>query len=315
MLRQFLRLTLASGFATTLGFVVASCSSDAPTSSRPVGQGGTGGGGSGSGGQGGTGGSQGGVGGSQGGVGGTQGGTGGGPTTTCPTNGAQCCGGLGNCVPTSCLLASQSSQLGQDVCTTTEACAPSDILSGQVPATCRSVADAEGRCASTCIPLVAVLIDRLPQGACDASHRCAPCYNPIDGQPTGICSIGTDTPNEPAYVFQNCGNNRGKCVPANLVPPAQSSLLPQETCDSGYVCAPTEALLDPNFRFPSCTSTVATPTIPPAPCNCPGACVPKYLADSQTGGTLLLQDNCTKPDDRCAPCTNPANQQPSGACL
>jgi len=314
MLQRFLRLTLISSLTAALGVVVASCSS-APQQSRPVGQGGTGGGG-----QGGTGGGQGGVGGSQGGVGGSQGGSGGsgasggsgGAQTQCPTGGTPCCGGLGTCVPTSCLISSQSDQLAQDACaSTSEKCAPSDILSGQLPATCRSVDNAEGRCASTCIPLVAVLIDRLPQSTCSASERCAPCYNPIDGQPSGICNIGTDAPAEPAYVFQTCGNNRGKCVPADLVPPAQASLLPPDSCPSGKVCAPTEALLDPNFKFPSCTSTALVPTA----CNCPGACVPKYLADSQTGGGLLRQDNCTNPDDRCAPCTNPATQQPSGACF
>jgi hypothetical protein len=207
-------------------------------------------------------------------------------------------------------LQSQSSQLAQDACTTGgEVCAPSDILSGQLPTTCRSIDNSEGRCASTCIPLVKVLIDRLPQSTCDSSHRCAPCYNPLDGQLTGICNIGSDTPKEAAYVFQSCGNNRGKCVPADLVPPAQASLLPPDTCASGYVCAPTEALLDPNFHFPSCTSTAAL-------CNCPGACVPKYLADAQgVEGRALLQDNCANPDDRCAPCTNPVTQQPSGACF
>jgi hypothetical protein len=177
-----------------------------------------------------------------------------------------------------------------------------------VPAECRSTDNAEGRCASTCIPLVSRLADRLPQAGCAATHRCAPCYNPVDGTLTGICNIGTDAPKEPAYTFPVCGGGRGRCVDEALVPTDRRAAVPQDTCATGKLCAPQEAILDPNYKFPSCTSAVVA-------CNCPGACIPKYVADSQGAtGALLTQDNCTNSDDRCAPCINPLDQTPTGAC-
>jgi hypothetical protein len=299
MVRRFFQVTFLSGTSALLALAAASCSADG---------GAEGGRGGAAGSQGGVGGGQGGTGGGQGGVGGGQGGAGGGEL--CPTDGQPCCGGLGTCVPSSCLLQEQASQLAQDACPAgaDQLCAPSSLLSGVLPATCRSVDDAEGRCASVCIPQVGQLSERLPQEPCASSERCAPCYNPVDGVLTGICNLGTDSPQEPAYTFQECGDGRGKCVDEALVPENRRANVPQNTCPAGKLCAPKEAILDPAYQFPACTTTIA---IYP---DLPGVCVPDYVVRDHASYSLLNQGNCANAADKCAPCNDPTNGTPTGAC-
>jgi hypothetical protein len=202
----------------------------------------------------------------------------------------------------------QAAKLGQDACPNASyVCAPDEFLAGNQAQPCRSIENTEGRCAPMCIPEVALQHAAIPQGTCAASSRCAPCYHPADGELTGICNLAGDSPKEPAYIFPRCGNGRGGCVPENLVPQDRISQVPRDTCAVGRLCAPIEAIKNPNVKFPPCTSTVVA-------CNCPGVCVPSYVANAQAGGNLLLKDNCQNPDDRCAPCVNPLTMMPTGAC-
>jgi hypothetical protein len=130
----------------------------------------------------------------------------------------------------------------------------------------------------------------------------------VDASLTGICNLGTDSPQEGPYTFPDCGAGRGKCVPLELIPEDRRAALPPDTCGAGKLCAPSEAITNPNYKFPSCT---ASATI--LACNCPGACIPQYVADFQAPN-LLAQDNCARTDDRCAPCNDPTNGTPTGAC-
>lgn len=242
-----------------------------------------------------------------------------------------------NCVPSSLadslMSAEQKTLLG--MCSDgTSYCVPDDFIAtlGKfVLKTCTSISGAEGRCISTCVPQVSKMINELPQDVCDETERCAPCYYPWpvtsgDGQ-TGACTAGVgDAPTQPAVLFATCGvvnggAPQGLCVPASLVPADLVSAVPQDTCKTGELCAPTQKVMDLNYKFPSCTGLLGA-----------GGCVPKYLAlyaggDPNSGSIAAGFATCSSlgvtglpagNDWVCAPCTNPIStppNQPTGACL
>src|SRR5262249_50783180 len=64
-------------------------------------------------------------------------------------------------------------------------CAPDTTISTDntwVPLTCKSIAGAEGRCLSTCLPEVSSQ-PLLPQSTCPTDMKCVPCYDPTSGMP------------------------------------------------------------------------------------------------------------------------------------
>jgi hypothetical protein len=206
-------------------------------------------------------------------------------------------------------------------------CTPDDYVATQgkfLVKSCTSLEGAEGRCISTCVPQVATQIDQLPKDVCMDTERCAPCYNPIDGTDTKACTQGCDTgPTKPAVTFAKCGiyamdstmTPRGLCVPKSLVPMDLQSI-PQDTCKTDELCAPTEKVKDLNYNFPQCTPTSLGGGLGMA--NMAGqkaGCVPAYLTGTSAG--LLLQDGCMA-GYLCAPCTNPLStptaNAPTGAC-
>jgi hypothetical protein len=200
-------------------------------------------------------------------------------------------------------------------------CTPDDFIATDgkfLLKKCVSLEAAEGRCLSTCIPSVASQIDTLPKDTCADSERCAPCWNPIDGADTKACSQGCDTgPPATKVVFAKCGADKGICVPKALVPADFTGSVPQDTCKTDYVCAPTEKAKNFDYNFPACTPTSLGGILgQPAPNGQKGGCVPAYIipADQQS---LLLQDGCPA-GEICAPCTNPLSMPtanaPTGAC-
>src|SRR4029079_1095045 len=120
-------------------------------------------------------------------------------------------------------------------------CTPDPFIASagqKPPPRCRSVAGAEGRCLSTCLPDVKDRIDLLPRDSCASTERCVPCFDPTSSEPnapTGACDIGCDDPNEPPLVLtcpwtgppvldparfpagdKLCG--AAHCLPADIVP-------------------------------------------------------------------------------------------------
>src|SRR5262249_4482096 len=85
--------------------------------------------------------------------------------------------------------------------------APDPIIAAggeTVPKSCKSVAGAEGRCMSTCIPQIAEQAALLPKDVCGANEACAPCFDPTSSEPTaptGACSIGCDHPAQPPLIL------------------------------------------------------------------------------------------------------------------
>jgi len=215
------------------------------------------------------------------------------------------CGADAHCVDAALIPAAQAGQLGK--CTdNTSLCVPDVFIEtgGKfTPASCTSVAGAEGRCLSTVLPAVKAQEDLLPQATCAASERCTPCYSPIDGTSTGACSQSCDIgPTEPAKTFASCCGGRAKCVPATAIPDAQEEQLGEDSCQEDVeLCVPTEILND--GPFPACTANSFILG------NYTGVCLSDCL-EFGFQGIALAKGSCAS-NFKCAPCTQ--NGQPTGA--
>ena len=245
------------------------------------------------------------------------------PALTCPYTGAPVvdvttfpaadCGAGMRCVPASLVPASSAAML--KACAT-GLCAPEKSIAagGQyLPATCKALAGAEGRCLNKNIPQVDAQKAQLAQDTCDASELCTPCFNPIDGKTTGACNtVSCDAPKQPARAFTACcnsqGTSRAKCVPTSIVPSAEQGNLDDDngTCQKGAeLCVPNE-MLQPNFKGPACTgSTFLTGSYD-------GVCLSDCLSFSFIQSLGISRGSCTK-GFKCAPCSNPLTGQPTGA--
>ncbi len=241
---------------------------------------------------------------------------------------APACGGS-HCVPASLVPEAQQKQLV--TCQSTNGqpgfCAPDTLTQtggNGVPKSCTSVAGAEGRCLSTCIPDVAAKKDVLPTANCGPNERCAPCFDPTAADPTapsGACSIACDAPKAPPTILKcpyegdplidpstlpacspACGG--AHCVPKELVPVSQQAQV--ATCPGGF-CTPDSLAVSGGNAVPkSCTSVGG------AEGRCLSECLP-LVADK---ASLLPKADCGA-NERCVPCFDPTSADPTaptGAC-
>jgi hypothetical protein len=181
-----------------------------------------------------------------------------------------------------------------------------------IPASCRSVADAEGRCLSLALPDVTAQESLLPQATCAASERCVPCYSPLDQSDTGACSLSCDTgPTEPPAALPTCCESIGTCVPSSAVPADQQDRLGEDVCPegAGLLCVPNE-LLDGSYDPPACEADLIGLLFGDEFSE--GACLPGCLPDVDSV-PFLTQGECDE-GMKCAPCRNPLTGEDSGAC-
>jgi hypothetical protein len=205
-------------------------------------------------------------------------------------------------------------------------CVPDPLIStgGKfVPKSCTSIAGAEGRCLSTCLPPIAAEAAQLPKDVCADGEKCAPCFNPTAQDPTaptGACTLSCDAPQKPPVVlmcpwtgppivdpttFPSCSPSCGgaHCVPAAMVPPAQQGLL--ATCPGGF-CAPDPIISTAgNYKPPTCSAFNGTP----AEGRCMSTCIPSVEAQASE----LHQHTCAN-GTLCAPCYDPFTGADTGAC-
>ena len=233
------------------------------------------------------------------------------------SEGQPCCDGLGTCTKSTAVGAAIRPSLGLDACRPGIGllCAPRSVLgadamappeaSTSVPASCRSTLDAEGRCIKPCFLRGNAGATNFPHSTCLTGELCAPCFSPVTRLDTGACQRPGDAPTESPKSFAPCGApGEGLCVPMDAVPPG-SPTLHQVECEPGLVCAPKRKVQDINSCFAHCKTGSPLPPLP-------GACVPKFVLDPAQQD-LLQQMSCAA-GDLCAPCVNPFDGQPTGAC-
>lgn len=214
-------------------------------------------------------------------------------------------------------------------------CVPDAILSRfgkYTPPTCQSVAGAEGRCLSICLPEVAQQISQLPTATCQPDERCVPCYDPRTGQGTGACTIGycDKGPSQPPKLFQPCGpggNTHAYCVPADLVPATERSnfdnqgcLAPSSCQEPGTICVP-KAVMDAGVHYKPavCKNNLwalaaAFKNLSKDPIAAfrallsskykEGRCLSKCIARIRPMAGMLQKQTCAQ-DEVCAPCIDP----------
>jgi hypothetical protein len=260
-----------------------------------------------------------------GGGGGPSGGGGGPGPATCPHQGPPVidpstltsCGADAHCLPDALVPPAMASKLA--ACPdNTSMCVPDVFIAAggnYIPATCHSVAGAEGRCLSKVLPDVQAKATLLPQDTCGANELCAPCYDPLSGADTGACHLSCDPgPGAGPTKLPTCCTGRGTCVPASAAG-SQASQLGQDSCPTAtagmdqLVCAP-DVFLMPGYTPPSC-DTGLLGVLFGAQFK-PGVCLPDCIPAVQN--FLIGKGSCQTDGDKCAPCLNPLTGQPTGAC-
>jgi hypothetical protein len=231
----------------------------------------------------------------------------------------KCCGDAGTCVPSASVPVSQREQLSKDSCPSNiedYLCAPTEFAEagGFIPPKCSSIGGGEGRCLSTCLPLVESHAAMLEQASCTNGQVCAPCYDPLTGADTKACRLSKDPgPQEPPFTFPNCCSNRGVCVPATLVPTSEQGPLGRDSCPNDpneYLCvAPRDFATDASYEPPHCSGKIF------GLFGYAGVCLPDCLPPlNGLDGLLISAGSCTMSGYKCAPCTNPLTGQSTGAC-
>lgn len=249
-------------------------------------------------------------------------GTGGGGNAACGTNindpgkypACSTCTG-GRCVPKTIVTTAGIASL-LTACDADNVCVPDNIVAmgeNLLLKTCTSIGGAVGRCASTCIGAVASLQAYLPQDTCAQNERCAPCFNPANGQATGICGLGCDQspPGQPVTFGKCCGAD-GLCAPKSALPQDLAAQLGPETCANAStdVCVPAKPIATPGARFACCTGggMMGAPTYS-------GACIAACVIDQGPAGSQIQPGSCGA-NEKCVPCANPLTNPPSptGVC-
>lgn len=109
-----------------------------------------------------------------------------------PVTFASCCEGKAVCVPTASVPEDQQGQLGEQECEdltgADDLCVPNEIVAGGPFPACTAsgllTGDYTGVCLADCLEY-GIQGLAVKQGSCADDYRCAPCVNPLSGEPTG----------------------------------------------------------------------------------------------------------------------------------
>ncbi len=226
-----------------------------------------------------------------------------------------CSAGGAHCLPNDMVPGDQGDQLGD--CDADSKCVPDEFIASMgkhVPATCASLAGAEGRCLSRCLPEVAEQADRLPQSSCPLDEVCVPCFDPLTGEDTQACTQSCDPgPANSPFVFPPCCEGRGTCVPPESIT-AQGedpSQLGQDVCPDSpaLLCVP-DVMLEGDYQAQSCNTGFFFTFLFGDEYG-PGACMPDCIP--AVDSIFLGQNGCAD-GMKCAPCLDPLAGGSSGAC-
>jgi hypothetical protein len=239
---------------------------------------------------------------------------------------------LSNCIPQ---IRDQASRLPKDVCADGELCAPCFDPTTSAPT---------GACTQGCDSGPVEDAKTFPkccadQGSCVPSSLVPEAQRSLLG--TDTCSGANElcAPNKlaagqnarPASCRSFAPQNReGRCLAACIPQVAdRAEQLRQETCDTGELCAPCfdptngaetgactvngDAPVDPNpGPFVTCPAMANILGICAPPAD--GRCVPPYLVAPDQAALLCPNTTECQPTELCAPCVNPLDGLPTGAC-
>lgn len=258
------------------------------------------------------------------------------PGGTIMANG-DCCstalGKVGTCLAAANVTgdANMKAALGHDVCDKTLLCAPKAGALDAHPdagvyesctAKLGTTAGYEGRCLPKCFVAGNPQAPQLVQESCSSAEMvCAPCFNPIDGKPTGACTqkAGDKPATAAPAPYKACGaydggSQGGVCVPKVLVDASGNASAPnlkQDDCALDTErCVPILKANDTAACFVKCTTTLTGLGKQYAA----GACVPAYIVRdvNPQGLPILKKDTCTGADELCAPCLDPLSMPVAG---
>jgi hypothetical protein len=183
----------------------------------------------------------------------------------------------------------------------------------------------------------------LPRDTCDATERCAPCYDPRTGVGTGACAVGNcdKGPSEPPKTFEPCGPGGSKthlCVPGTSVPVGERCNFDKKGCnatpckEAGTLCVPKKLVVaGPAFTPKKCTNDLTGflalfQTVFKDPLKAikamaeyrEGRCLSKCLPKIRPKAKLLGRNGCDE-EEVCVPCFDPEKIKdgkiPTGACV
>ncbi len=237
----------------------------------------------------------------------------------CP---ADVCQSGGHCVPAGAIPAEQAGLLAD--CDASSKCVPDVLIETAglfTPPSCTSVAEAEGRCLSVCLPDVAAQSDLLPVDVCGAEERCVPCYDPFDGTETGACGLSECDagPTQPPKTFAKCCAEKGggTCLPVSLVGQEAAEQLDTEECQedllqAGSVCVP-DALYEAHaqgllYQGAPCETGFLVQLFGASE---EGACLPQCIPEVDDA-LFVGQEDC-QDGFNCVPCTDQSGES-TGAC-
>jgi hypothetical protein len=217
-----------------------------------------------------------------------------------------CCDGA-HCVPSDFVPADMASELL--ACDSNSLCVPDVFIETAgyfTPPTCELPGDVEGRCLSSCLPVVIEQLDLLPQSSCGSAERCVPCCDPFSGEPTGACDVGCDTGPEGGVcevAYDTCCGGDGHCIPAELIPDNFLENLNGDGCTGSSLCVP-DMLQDTTYSPDSCSGSILFQL------EYSGVCLPKCLDIPLD--ILIWSGTCSSTED-CVPCEDPLTGESTGA--
>jgi hypothetical protein len=254
-------------------------------------------------------------------------------------------GAKGKCLP-SAKLGEFGDKFDQASCKSGESCVPNKLVTGVENALkknqklefkkCKPIlgkSEEDGRCFSALAKDVVKNYDLLKNATgsqCDADEVCAPCLNPLaNNAPTGVCMdtsnlskcekggangggggggpaatcpyVGPPLVDVNTFPTEDCGSGM-RCVDKTLLPSAElaSNLKP---CSKG-VCAPEKSVAAAGNYVPKTCVSIS---------NAEGRCINENIPSVAAQKNMLPRTGCDA-GEVCAPCYNPADGKPTGAC-